>query len=1641
MKVRRGRKAAAVVFAASVAASGIVVLVPALTAEAADPVLTIPGRLYPEVGAIMDFDGSADPVSDDPRSIDISGFVEGSVGDGCNPSAANDYDADDCPGVDLSLSTTKAGLLRLTADITEVDLSQPADGIPEVLFVDDGDVVMTATDDFGLDSQAYTLRGTDAGVLAILDTLQFVPCSEQVGTLKDPAPVDPAESIYEVNCGDLAGDPDDEPVYQERESADGLLPNLFVRAIQGDDSGTNPTGNIYLKIEGTNTSPTLNVTTSPVDASADGTTDVDGNVSVLDDEMCNDLDCPGEGYDTPGLSEGDDEMLLIAWIDESSCGTFNFLSSIFLSPTGGPTLTSVAAVLRDWARLELGLDLNDTEQNAAAVDIAAGVAATLSLDALALNLTTQPSSADSETTVFAGIGEISEVRDALATIDYNAPADDATCHLNFEVSDLGNNGRPLEYVGSPFGPEVPHGGATPVDVPYEVPNALSDTGQVEFNVTDTHPDVTVEQTLPGPLGSPAGPNKPASFTVTFSEPVDGFADADLDFSDSTASGVSGSVQPSLDNQTFIVIATANDDSDGDDIILKIPAGVATAQAAPNDTNDASTSSDNEIEWDQLEPTVTINKKVGQADPTNASPILFTVEFSDLLTTGPIVFEADDIDLSDSTVGGTPVVSDVSMPNVSEPKIWEVQVTGMSGVGDVIAKVNAGAVVDTAGNQSLASTSTDNIVTFDDDDPGVTITPKAGQPDPTSVSPIEFTVQFDEAVTGFAGNDISFAGSTAGGTLAANVTGGPMIYDVVVSGMTTSGNVTTSVNSDAAFDAAGNGNTAAPGSATVAWVQVVDTTDPTVTIAKKSGQADPTGTAPIEFTVTFSEPVSGFVDGEVSFTGSTAGGSLASDVTGGPSVYNVAVTGMTTPGNVVASINAGVAMDAAANPNEASPGSATVAWDATAPTVTIDQAGGQGDPTTGTPILFTVVFSEPVSDFATGDVTLTGSAGATTAIVSGSSMNYTVAVSGMTVDGTVTAAINAGVAHDAANNPNTASTSTDNTVTFDLDEGDATSPSVTITQGATQDDPTSLSPIVFDVAFSEPVADFATGDVTVAGTAGATTGVVTGSGMNYTVSVSGMVSNGTITVSIAAGVAHDAANNPNTASTSADDTVTFDTLAPSVTIDKKAAQADPTNASPILFTVTFSEAVTGFVTGDVTLGGTANPTTATVTPVSTSVYDVAVTGMSGPGTVTATVGASEAVDLANNANTAAPAAAQVTFDNVAPTVTINQSGAVDPTTASPIVFDVVFSESVADFATGDVALSGSAGATTAVVSGSGTTYTVSVSGMTHDGTVTAAINAGVAHDAATNANAASTSTDNTVTFDFDEGDITAPTVTINRAAAQADPSTGASILFTVTFSEAVVGFTGSDVVLSGTAGATTASVSGAGPTYTVTVTGVTQAGTVTASIPAGAAADAANNANTASTSADNTVTFVQPTIAVSTPGGTVQVTVISGGVLTAASGAAPQVPPPNGVVFPFGQLSFTASSAPGALVVFQLTLPSPVTTYYKLVSGAWQEFTFDNETGAQVSGNTITVRVRDNGRGDSDATSGVVTDPGAPAVLAQVPTTTTTTTPTTSPTTAPGTLPPTGSSSTNDVLVVASLLFGVGLLLAGTRRRQSRSAKA
>ena len=118
----------------------------------------------------------------------------------------------------------------------------------------------------------------------------------------------------------------------------------------------------------------------------------------------------------------------------------------------------------------------------------------------------------------------------------------------------------------------------------------------------------------------------------------------------------------------------------------------------------------------------------------------------------------------------------------------------------------------------------------------------------------------------------------------------------------------------------------------------------------------------------------------------------------------------------------------------------------------------------------------------------------------------------------------------------------------------------------------------------------------------------------------------------------------------------------------------------------------------------------------------------------------------------------------------------------------------------------------------------------------------------------------VTLNVFSVDTTPPTVTINQAGTQVDPTTASTIHYTAVFSEPVTGFTGSDVSFTGsTSGGTkSAAVSQIAPndgtTYDVAVTGMTSRGTVVASIPAGSAQDAATNSNTASSSTDNTVTW-------------------------------------------------------------------------------------------------------------------------------------------------------------------------------------------
>jgi hypothetical protein len=104
----------------------------------------------------------------------------------------------------------------------------------------------------------------------------------------------------------------------------------------------------------------------------------------------------------------------------------------------------------------------------------------------------------------------------------------------------------------------------------------------------------------------------------------------------------------------------------------------------------------------------------------------------------------------------------------------------------------------------------------------------------------------------------------------------------------------------------------------------------------------------------------------------------------------------------------------------------------------------------------------------------------------------------------------------------------------------------------------------------------------------------------------------------------------------------DAIAPTVTLACTAPE--PTNASPIPLTATFSETVSGFAVGDITVSngvaggfaGAGASYTFTVTP-------------SGQGTVTVSIGAGVCQDTAGNGNEAATPLTRV-YDTVAPVVT-------------------------------------------------------------------------------------------------------------------------------------------------------------------------------------------------------------------------------------------------------------------------------------------------------------------------------------------------------------------------------------------------------
>ncbi len=823
-------------------------------------------------------------------------------------------------------------------------------------------------------------------------------------------------------------------------------------------------------------------------------------------------------------------------------------------------------------------------------------------------------------------------------------------------------------------------------------------------------------------GVPGKINSTDDFTATFefSEDVTGFATADVTVAGGTKSNFSG-------NGTTYTLVVTPDGSE--DVVVTVAADAATDGLNTGPASAVSATAT----WDATAPTVEIGGVPSKINST--SPLTVTFTFSEAVTD----FVTGDVTVTGGTKG-----------NFSGGgTTYTLPVTPASG-SNVTVEVAANSATDgvNTGPPSAVSAT----ATWDAAAPSVAIT---GVPARINTrAAFTATFEFSEDVTGFVTGDVRVTGGTKG-----NFSGGGTTYTLPVT-PDGSEDVVVEVAANSATDGGGNTGPASAESATATW----DAAAPTVVIGGVPSKINTT--SPLTVTFEFSEAVTDFVAGDVTVAGGTKGMFTTVSAT----EYTLVVT-PSDSADVTVEVAANAATDGL-NTGPASAESATATWDATAPTVEI--GGVPSKINTTSPLTVTFTFSEAVTGFVTGDVTVTGG---TKGAFTGSGSSYTLPV---TPDGSedVVVEVAANAATDGLNTGPASAVSA--TATWD-----AAAPSVAITGVPSRINTTAAFTATFE--FSEAVTGFATADVTVTG---GTKGNFSGGGTTYTLPVTPDGSEDVV-LTVSANAATDGGGNTGPASAESA-TATWDAAAPTVVIGGVPSKINST--SPLTVTFTFSEAVTDFVTGDVTVtGGTKGQFSGGGTT-----YTLPVTP-DGSEDVVVEVAANSATDGLNTGPASAQSATAA-WDATAPTVEIGGVPAKINST-SPLTVTFTFSEAVTDFVTGDVTVTGG---TKGNFSGGGTTYTLAVTPTTGSN-VTVEVAANSATDGVNTGPANAVSA--TATWDA-----TAPSVAITGVPARINST--AAFTATFEFSEAVTGFVTGDVTVTG---GTKGNFSGGGTTYTLPVT--------------------------------------------------------------------------------------------------------------------------------------------------------------------------------------------------------------------------------
>ncbi|QWA27935.1 Ig-like domain-containing protein [Pseudomonas sp. RC3H12] len=896
----------------------------------------------------------------------------------------------------------------------------------------------------------------------------------------------------------------------------------------------------------------------------------------------------------------------------------------------------------------------------------------------------------------------------------------------------------------------------------------------------------------------------ATVTITFSEVVSGFSNADLTVANGTLSAVSSSDGGKTWTATF---TPTNSITNASNVITLNNAGVTdlAGNAGVGTTNSANYSIDTQ------RPTATIvvadsNLSIGETSQV-------TITFSEAVTG----FTNADLTVANGTLS-TVSSSDGGIT-------WTATFTPTNAITDATNLINLDntGVSDAAGNAGSGTTNSNNYA-IDTQRPTATIVVASPTLAIGQTSLVTFT--FSEAVTGFTNADLTVANGTlsavsssdGGITWTATFTPNSTITDAT--------NVITLDNTGVS-DGAGNAGSGTTNSNNYA----IDTVRPTATIVVANPTLVIGQTSLVTFT--FSEAVSGFSNADVTVANGNLSAVSSSD---GGITWTATFTpssNITDTTNLITLDNSGVA-DLAGNAGSGTTDSNNYAVDTQRPTATIVVA--DNNLTVGETTTVTITFSEAVTGFTLADLTVAnGNLSGLSSSDGGITWTATFTPSVNVQDATnVIALSNSGVA-DLAGNAGSGTTNSNNYGVSTLQP----TATVVVSDAALRIGETSL----VTITFSEAVSGFTNADLTVAnGTLSAVSSADGGITWTATFTPTGNITDSTNLITLDnSGVVGQSSGNAGTGSTDSNN-YAIDTQRPTATI--VVADSNLAIGETSLVTITFSEAVSGFTNADLTVAnGTLSGLSSSdggITWTATLTPSAGITDTSN----VITLDNSGVTDTAGNAGSGTTDSNNYAVDSQRPTATIVMADS-DLRVGETSLVTITFSEAVAGFTNADLNLpNGTLGTLSSVDGGITWTAIFTPSNGVQDATNLIVLNNTGYTDLAGNSGTGTTSSANYTV------NTVVPTATV--VVADTALRAGESSLVTITFSEAVSGFTLADLtVANGTLSGL--SSSDGGITWTATLTpgnGVEDTSNLITLDNSGVVAASSGNAGVGSTDSNN-----------------------------------------------------------------------------------------------------------------------------------------------------------------------------------------------